>query len=143
MISQGAEYALRAVLCLAGRETGRASRTQIAGVTRVPAGYLAKILQALSRAGLVKSTPGRSGGFQLARPVDQITVLDVVNAVDPVARITRCPLGLESHGAELCPLHKRLAGVLSSVERAFSETKIVELLGQPSPVQSFCDASPR
>jgi Rrf2 family protein len=57
----------------------------------VPKPYLAKSLQALSRAGLVTSMPGRTGGYRLARPADQITMLDVVWAVegrDPAFRCT-------------------------------------------------------
>ncbi|NUQ01687.1 MAG: Rrf2 family transcriptional regulator, partial [Armatimonadetes bacterium] len=94
MISQTAEYALRAIVCLAAQPEGRLTTPQIAGATRVPAGYLSKVLQLLGRAGLVRSQRGLGGGFVLARPAELISVLDVVNAVDPIQRITGCPLEL-------------------------------------------------
>ena len=94
MISQTSEYALRAVVCIGGG-VGRPMTTQeIAKLTRVPQGYLSKVLQSLSKAGLVHSQRGLGGGFVLARAIDDLTLLDVINAVDPLKRITRCPLAL-------------------------------------------------
>ena len=65
MISQTAEYALRAIVYLAGQELPQTTQ-QIAATTRVPAGYLSKVLQALARGGLVHSQRGLHGGFTLA-----------------------------------------------------------------------------
>src|SRR5688572_19877331 len=103
MVSQTAEYALRAVVCLGSQADTPMTTQQIADATRVPAGYLSKVLQALGRAGLVHSQRGLHGGFTLGRPMDQLSVLDVINAVDPLKRIERCPLGLATHGTNLCP----------------------------------------
>src|SRR3972149_5635143 len=108
MISQTAEYALRAVTHLAGREAIDAPTTaQIARTTQIPSNYLAKVLRSLSRAGLVHSQRGPGGGHKLARNPAELTALQVVNAVDPLTRIKSCPLGLEDH-RDLCPLHCRL-----------------------------------
>ena len=134
MMSQSAEYALRAVVWLAGHPAATLSTPEIARGTMVPPGYLSKILQALARAGLVASTPGRAGGFVLTRPATRISVLDVINAVGQLQRIERCPLGIEAHGRRLCPLHKRLDEVATYVERVFAKTTIGELLkGTSSP----------
>ena len=139
LFSQTAEYALRAVVLLADRAGQPQTNQQIAGATRVPAGYLSKVLQALSRAELVTGQRGVGGGFQLARPSKQITVLDVVNAVDPIQRIHTCPLGLDSHGTHLCPLHRKLDDTLASIESAFSSTTIQALLDTPSKSRPLCD----
>jgi Rrf2 family protein len=56
----------------------------------VPGPYLAKSLQALARAGLVASVPGRGGGYRLGRPAERITLLDVVEAVDGADPFFRC-----------------------------------------------------
>jgi Rrf2 family protein len=56
----------------------------------VPSAYLAKQMQALSRAAIVESIPGRNGGYKLARPTADITILDVVLAVDGPERAFRC-----------------------------------------------------
>ena len=138
MISQSAEYALRAVVCHAEDADSRMSTTRIAAATKVPPGYLSKVLQALARGGLVASVPGRIGGFRLSRSPAEMTVLDVVNAVDPVQRITTCPLGLGAHGTRLCALLRRLDEAAVAVERAFGATTIAELVGAPGPIPALC-----
>ena len=128
IIPQTVEYALRAIVWLASRPAEVQGTAEIARRTQVPAGYLAKVLQELSRRGLVVSTAGRRGGFRLTRPAAKVSVLDVVNAVAPLERIRRCPLKLKTHRAELCPLHRRLDEAIATMEKAFAETTIAELL---------------
>jgi Rrf2 family protein len=101
----------------------------------VPAGYLAKVLVSLSRGGIVRSQRGLHGGSVLARPAGDITVYDVVHAVDPIVRITTCPLGLENHGVNLCPLHRRLDQAIATVEEAFRASTISELVADASPIK--------
>jgi Rrf2 family nitric oxide-sensitive transcriptional repressor len=130
MISQTAEYALRAIVYLADEHQVPQTTQQIAEITRVPAGYLAKVMQGLSRAGLVHAQRGLHGGFSLAIPADKLTVLDVVQAVDPLRRIRHCPLGIEGHES-LCPLHRRLDNAVAMVEKALGDTTIASLLLEP------------
>ncbi len=139
MISQSAEYALRAVVWLASHPEGALSTPEIARRTAVPPGYLSKVLQALSRAGLVASTPGRTGGFVLAREPHRISVLDVINAVGRVQRIERCPLGRETHGDHLCPLHQRLDDVLAQAERVLAQTTVAEVLKGSACGRALCE----
>ncbi len=142
LISKTAEYALRAVVWLAHTPDSPRGTPQAARATRVPAGYLSRVLQSLARAGLVESSPGRAGGFRLARSPRQISVLDVVNAVDPVQRVARCPLGLKSHrGGRLCPLHRRLDEAAAMVQRAYAETTIAEILTETSPTEALCESA--
>lgn len=111
----------------------------MAKITKVPPGYLPKVLQMLRRAGLVVSKRGLGGGFTLTRPPAEITILEVVNAVDPIKRIERCPLDLPSHGADLCPLHRRLNDATELVEQAFATTTIAEILAQPGRSVPLCE----
>ena len=105
MLSKTAEYALRAMVCLA-RAPGRAeSADYLAEVTKVPRRYLHKVLQDLVRAEIVRSQPGPGGGYALQAAPAKVTILDVVNAVAPQERIHQCPLGLATH-TSLCPLHQ-------------------------------------
>lgn len=143
MISPTAEYALRAVVAIAQANGDTAVTQRIAKSTKVPPGYLSKVLQTLGRAGLVESKRGLGGGFRLAKPANEISLLEVVNAVDPIKRIRECPLGLETHGADLCPLHKRLDDAIEHVERCFAHTTISELLVQPGRTTPFCESSTR
>jgi Rrf2 family protein len=138
MISQTAEYALRAIVYLANQEGAAQTTTQISGVTQVPAGYLAKIMQGLSRAGIVNSQRGMNGGFTLAHDPRELSILAVVNAVDPIRRFAECPLGISSHGKQLCPLHRRLDDAAAFVEKAFEETKVSELLTPSKLAKTLC-----
>jgi Rrf2 family protein len=137
MISQTAEYALRAIVYLAGQDVARTT-TDIAKTTHVPAGYLAKVMQSLSRAGLVKSQRGLNGGFTLNHDPRELSILTVINAVDPIQRIVECPLGIPSHGRRLCPLHHRLDQAAAMVEEAFRDTMVAELLTAPRQRRPLC-----
>jgi Rrf2 family protein len=138
VISQTAEYALRAVVYLASQGEPRTTQ-QIARTTRVPVGYLAKVMQALARCGLVHSQRGLHGGFTLVKPPKQLTVWEVIDAVDPIQRIHSCPLGLKSHGVNLCPMHRRLDDAMAGVEKAFKKSTVAELLADPNPSKPLCE----
>jgi Rrf2 family protein len=138
MISQTAEYALRAIVYLADQGEARTTQ-QIAAATRVPTSYLSKVMQLLSRAGVVKSQRGLHGGFTVVRSPDELSVWDVINAVDPIQRIRSCPLGIKAHGMRLCPLHKRLDDALALVETAFRDSTLGDLIREPSKSKPLCE----
>lgn len=138
MISQTAEYALRAIVFLADQNGAPKTNVQIAAATQIPTGYLAKVMQGLGRANLVNSQRGLNGGFTLDRESHEITVLEVVNSIDPVRRIVVCPLNLPSHGTNLCPLHRRLDDAAALVEDSFKSTTIAELLNVPKSRKPLC-----
>ncbi len=139
VFSQTAEYALRAVVWLASRSPETQTSREIAAATRVPSGYLSKVMQALGRAGFVRSQRGLHGGFVLTRAPDAIRVLEVINAVDPIRRIETCPLGLETHGRQLCALHLRLDDAIAHIEDALSRSTIADLLAEPSTSRPLCE----
>lgn len=139
MFSQTVEYALRAVVHLADRSPAARTTDQIADATRVPKAYLSKVIQGLCRAGIVRSKRGIGGGITLARLPGDLTILDVVNAVEPITRIRQCPLGIRTHGMRLCPLHRRMDNALATVEKAFSETTLAEVLTEPSRSRPLCE----
>ncbi len=139
MISQTVEYALRAVVHLAAESPKSCTTSQLATVTQVPAAYLSKVLQSLTRAGIVKSQRGIGGGVSLASTPASLTILDVVNAVDPIQRILTCPLDLKTHSTNLCPLHRRLDNAMAEVENAFRTTTLAEVLGEAGEPMPLCD----
>jgi Rrf2 family protein len=141
VISQTAEYALRAIVFMAETHDAAHTNQQIAAVTKVPAGYLSKVLQGLSRAGLVVSRRGLGGGFALARAPEEMTVLEIVEAVDPLPRIHSCPLKIKEHGTKLCALHRRLDEATAQVEKTFRKTTVAELLVRPRGTRSMFDES--
>ena len=113
---------------MADRSGEAITTPRLAQLTRVPPGYLSKVLQRLGRADLVRAQRGVGGGFTLARHPKEISVLDVVNAVDPVRRIRECPLRIGAHGRQLCALHRRMDDALAMLERTFAETRIEDVL---------------
>ncbi len=127
MLSNTAEYALRAMVYLAAFGDRARTADEMAEKTQVPRGYLSKVMRDLRRARLVEAQRGPNGGFVLSRSADAISVLDVVNAVDPIKRITSCPLGLKAHSKQLCPMHRKLDDAFRVVEESFSSTMISEL----------------
>ena len=139
MFSQTVEYALRAVVHLANESPTPQTTAQIAAVTRVPAAYLSKVLQSLTRGGVVHSQRGVGGGMALVKAPEDLTILEVVNAVEPIQRIKTCPLGISTHGTRLCPLHRRVDDALAGVEEAFAATTLAEVLADPSRSVPLCE----
>jgi Rrf2 family protein len=141
MLSKTAEYALRAVVWLGRTPEQTAPADVLAERTKAPRRYLHKVLQDLVRANLVRSQSGPGGGYSLAKPSKQITILDVVNAVAPLERIERCPLGLRSH-IVLCPLHKELDKAYAMIELALSKVTIAQLVRSAAPAAPLCGSVP-
>ncbi|MEM8738461.1 MAG: Rrf2 family transcriptional regulator [Planctomycetota bacterium] len=137
-MSNTVEYALRAVVWLADHPEESHTSTSIAEATQMPRSYLSKILKSLSHAGLVAGQRGVHGGFTLTRNPDQLSILEVVNAVEPVQRIRACPLGLEAHGKNLCNLHRTLDDVMLEIEKAFANHTIGQMLKSPNRVKPLC-----
>jgi Rrf2 family transcriptional regulator, nitric oxide-sensitive transcriptional repressor len=142
MFSKTVEYALRAVVHLAHEAPASRTTAQIADATQVPRDYLTKILQGLARGGVVATQRGVGGGVTLGRDPAELTILDVVNAVEPIRRITTCPLGLKTHGVRLCPLHRRVDDAMALVEKAFGGTTLAEVLAEPTTSVPLCEGIP-
>jgi Rrf2 family protein len=138
MFSQTAEYALRAAVALAQENDRSLTTDELAQRTRVPRGYLSKVLQMLARQGVIKAVRGIHGGYSLCRAPRDIAMIEVVNAVDPIRRIHSCPLGLPDHGDRLCPLHRRMDRALAEVENALTETTLEEVVQEPSLSIPLC-----
>jgi len=131
LISETAEYALRVMLWMAHADEPQTTGAIAAG-TRIPEDYLRKVLQQLVRAGLVRSRRGRGGGFTLNADPDRLSVLDVVEKIDPIQKIETCPLGLAEHGCRLCPLHAGLNAASEGLRNALARQKLSALL-RPGP----------
>ncbi len=138
MLSKSAEYALRVAVWLAQSPDRSASADHLAEVTKIPRRYLHKVVQDLVRAGLVRSQPGPGGGYAFDQSPEKTTILDIVNAVAPLERITQCPLGLPSH-TRLCPLHKELDNAYAATEKALSRVTIAQLLRSTSTIVPLCN----
>lgn len=90
-ITQAGEYGLLALIYLARQPEGRlAMADEIARAEEIPKGFLAKILQTLNRSGILRSRQGAKGGFALSRQPEEISVLDVIEAIEGRIAFQRC-----------------------------------------------------
>ncbi len=128
-LSQTAEYALRAALHIAERANGSAIPVgEIAENLSVPRNYLSKILHQLARAGVLVSTRGPGGGFQLRDSPDRLTLAEVVSPLDPITDERRCLLGRpECSNINPCAAHGRWGTIAESVRAFFFETTLADL----------------
>ena len=142
MFSQTAEYALRAMVYLAENDGTPCGSERISVATQVPKAYLSKIMRDLVVANLVTSSRGPNGGFVMTAKPLHVAVLDVVNAVDPIKRITTCPLGRPNHQT-LCPLHRQMDAAIEHVESSLRATFLSELVtsGTFNPGSAFGTSS--
>lgn len=106
-ITRDGEYAVRAIVYLASQPEGKISLiSEISEAQEVPKSYLSKIMQHLVRSGLVKSRRGAKGGFVLARPADQITLRQTIEALEGPIHLNVCLIKKgECHRDDLCPVH--------------------------------------
>ncbi len=139
MLSQTTEYALRAMSCLAYSPETLTPTPDLAAQTKVPANYLAKVLQSLAQAELIVGRRGVGGGYRLARPAEAISLMDVINAIDPVKPIHECPLGLPNHGANLCPLHTCMDRAARTLIQQFEGVTLAKLIADSNGSRPLCD----
>lgn len=106
-VSRRTDYGVRVILDLAALpENGRASTQEIAGRQSIPSPFLAKIVSQLSLAGLVTTYRGAGGGVALARSPSEISLLQVIEALEGPVRLNRCVVEPESCPQnEHCPVH--------------------------------------
>ncbi|MEE4542260.1 Rrf2 family transcriptional regulator [Streptomyces sp. V4-01] len=133
-LSGGVEWALHCCVVLtAAAEPVPAAR--LAELHDVSASYLAKQLQALSRAGLVHSVQGKAGGYVLTRPAGEISLLDVVRAVDGPGPAFVCteirqrgPLAASPEDCvRACPIARAMAGAEAAWRGALEAVTVADL----------------
>jgi Rrf2 family protein len=106
MITKTAQYALRALVTIASDPDRNHGAQELAGRIHAPPNYMGKLLKLLADAGILTSTRGSGGGFRLARPAREITLMDIVDPVDRVSRWSACFLGLgDCNPEDPCPIH--------------------------------------
>lgn len=129
IFSRQCEYALQAVLFLALQDEGK--RVSIKDLTRklgIPYHFLAKILQDLSRKGLLDSLKGPAGGFCLGLPAKEITLFHIVEAIDGLDLTQKCVMGFpECSGKHPCAVHERWAALRDGIYSMLVSKNIAQL----------------
>lgn len=110
MLIASQDYALRACALLA-RRGGAMSSQDIARETSAPRDYLIQLSQPLRNAGIIQSAPGKGGGYRLARPAEEVSALEILEA----ARKARARRGSGEEGAECAVVERELAAVLEGM----------------------------
>ncbi len=129
VLSRTAEYALRAMTYLAMQPAGKVVGARaISDAERIPMPFLWKILHTLTRQRLIRSFKGIHGGYELARPSDEITLHAVVFATDGTDFSAQCVLGLPKCGEEnACPLHDTWKEIRGRMTDMLEQTTLADL----------------
>ena len=138
MLSQTAEYALRAALFLAEHATTRPARVgEVAEALKVPRNYLSKTLHQLAKDGVLRSTRGKHGGFRLSRPADQIALIDIIAPFDRLGDRRECVLGRPvCSDKTACAAHHRWKEVAALTTAFFEGTSLQDLVSPALPAES-------
>jgi Rrf2 family iron-sulfur cluster assembly transcriptional regulator len=129
LFSRQCEYALQAVMYLALQEDGE--RTSIRELTKkiqIPYHFLAKILQDLTYKGLLVSQKGPTGGFALAKSAKEITLFDIVEAIDGAGFTKNCILGFpECSGKNPCAVHDAWGPMREKLQSTLASQSVAEM----------------
>lgn len=130
-ITRQADYALRAMLYLAKLPPNeRAATSQIAENKKIPPSFLAKIISQLSIAGLIHTSRGARGGVTLARDAKEISVLEVVEAIDGPIALNECTVSPEGCPfSEDCPIHNLWCGTQADLVEKLRKTNFADFEG--------------
>ncbi len=131
MLSSTADYALRAVLVLAGENWRRPLRAdEIADATGAPRNYMAKTLNALVKAGLLTSARGPLGGFSLAVTPESLTLARIIDCFGEPRRHSRCLLGNKPCDSNKpCTAHEMWLQITATRREPLATTTIADLIG--------------
>ena len=129
IFSKQCEYALRAVLYIALKPEGEMTSIKaMAKKLGIPYHFLGKILQDLSRKGLLRSLKGPTGGFTLGMPAKDITLFHIVEAIDGVQFTSQCVMGFpECSGKNPCAVHEHWAGLRDGIHDMLVNKQIAEM----------------
>ncbi|MEW5724218.1 MAG: Rrf2 family transcriptional regulator [Thermodesulfobacteriota bacterium] len=128
-LTKASEYAIRSLLFLAGQKPGAvASRREIAKAMDIPYQFLGKIGPTLAAAGLIRIVQGAKGGFRLARPAGEISLLDAIEAVEGEIFLNDCLMAPGTcHRSPACPVHQVWSGVTSELRRVLASADFADL----------------
>lgn len=135
LLSQGAQYAISAVIALSKQPEGSTvSAADLAKPLNCPAPYLSQILSKLKPSGILKSQRGLGGGVYLSRMPEEISLFEVIDAIDGTDFFKSCFLGIEGCGhIEPCPFHEFWSKERVKIEEWLRDTSFAEIEEAMSP----------
>jgi Rrf2 family protein len=133
MFSKTCEYAIRAVIFIAQKtvDGSRVGIKEVAYGIDSPEHFIAKILQELSRKGIIQSQKGPAGGFYLDAQSRKHTLADIVQLIDGDQIFSGCALGLKQCSeAKPCPLHSEFKKIREAISKMLQSTHVGEFSDQ-------------
>jgi Rrf2 family protein len=129
IFSSPTEYAMRGLSELALRgDDQRIMLDELVAGTNLPRDFMAKVFQRLVHAGLLRSSKGRGGGFSLARPAHEITMMQIVEALEGSQTMDRCVVGLEKCNDHMpCPQHDLYKPIRQRLKDYLNTTTLADL----------------
>lgn len=130
MFSTSCHYALQAMLYIAlhTKKDQNIDLTQIASKQNIPKHFLSKILQTLVKSKLLISMKGPTGGFRLSRAAEDISLIEVVDAIDGMDIFTQCGIGFKKcNDDNPCPIHTDFKRVREQIQELFQSKSLLEL----------------
>jgi len=122
------DYAIRALVFIENSDTAPVKANTIGEAMGIPTGFLQQVLRELLGAGLVTSRSGPAGGFALARPADQVSVLQIVEAMEGPLRTSECALrGGPCHWDDVCALHRVWSAARGALCEQLDEATLAEV----------------
>jgi Rrf2 family protein len=129
-LTKRGDYAVRAMLALAGDGDGLLSVRRIAADMAIPPRFLPQVMGDLVRAGLVEGVPGRGGGYRLSRPAAEISLLTIVEAIEGDSRRTSCVLrGGPCRGDGACAVHATFIAAEEGMIAALEGMTLADVAG--------------
>lgn len=139
LLTDANEYGIRAVVWLAQHPGESFKVKDLADCIQAAPGYLIKVLQSLAKANILSGRRGTRGGFTLLADPANLTVLDIINAIDGFERIDSCPLTLSAHATRLCPVHRQIDDAMHQIEESFQQLVIRDVVDKSFSSDFQCE----
>ncbi len=132
-LSKLADYGVVIIGTLAQRKEPLMNATRLAELTTLPSPTVAKLLKRMAKVGIVSAVRGAAGGYKLARPANEITTAELVEAVDGPIAITECAIDMKypCEHASGCPVFGRWTPLNIKIRQAFAEVTLDQLIHTP------------
>lgn len=130
-ITNCSEYAIRAIVYMAKEPEATYTATELYPHLDAPLKFLAKILQKMARKKILKSQRGVKGGFKIAMPLENLTIVDIIEAVDGAIALNKCLLtNYDCNREALCPVHPIWEEAQLKLKEALSKKTIADIVKQ-------------
>src|SRR4051794_12875869 len=141
IFSNATEYAIRGLSELAARGVaGPVMLDELVIGTDLPRDFLAKVFQKLVRGGVLKSAKGRGGGFSLPRPPHEITLMEIVQAIEGPQTLDQCVVGLERCSDQMpCPQHDLYKPIRQRLKDYLNTTTLADMAASLKAKQAWHD----